>query len=247
MHVGFVDRGGHREDAHHRHQVVLEVAIEPSCEQRKQDTDADAQHNAAQAEQFGPMVQARAALHRLGVIVELPRLPGCADPIGDHDVDPRLGLRRGCQCGFQSGSAHHVADPFQAGVLLLQEVVVRECRARTLAQPRPLPVGLDAQAFGERAVIQVLALPVAAAGHPGDRHAGEEHGEESVNHQILAGDVGVREECGAHQARKQIGRPQDPVDPSLVQPCKPVRGFEQRPDTTKTDGPRRARRSCGFG
>ena len=80
----------------------------------------------------------------------------------------------GCDVAFGAGHAHHVADPAQLRVLHLQEVVVRELGHVAARDAGRRPVELHAQTLGQRAIVEVLALPGAAPGQVVD-HRPDSH------------------------------------------------------------------------
>src|SRR4051794_26562113 len=107
-------------------------------------------------------MQARALCGAALVVIPLAAAAGTPDPLVDHARERVRIARRRRDLGLESGRAHCVPDPAELDVLLLQEVVVRELRIGGHRQTRAAPVRLHAQAFGERAIVEILAMPAAA-------------------------------------------------------------------------------------
>jgi hypothetical protein len=149
-----------------------------------------------------------------------------ADPLPAGEVEPFRGRHR--DVAQAPRVAHHVADPAELHVLLLQEVVVRELGGAPGGDARRHPVALDPQALGQGAVIEVLAVPGTALRHPVDDHARDEEREEEIDHQVQALEVRVGDEGEAHQGRERIDRLQGPGDLRLVMDGEDVGGHEHR-------------------
>ena len=94
-------------------------------------------------------------------VVELPALPPGTDPIPFCNSQARAGFL-GIRAAFQSGDPHDIADPTKLCVLCLQVIVMAETRNIIANDTCYRPVELNPQALGERAIVQVLAVPNAA-------------------------------------------------------------------------------------
>ena len=136
------------------------------------------------------------------VIAELAG-PGVADPLAQYEFEARrIAARRNVALG--AGDAHDVADPSEVRVLHLQEVVVRELRDVAARDAGGGPVELHSQPLGERAVIEVLAVPRAAVGQVADADRREHHAQDDEDEGAGRLDVGVGDvgETGEQRARR---------------------------------------------
>ena len=58
---------------------------------------------------------------------------------------------------------HDVPDPADFDILVLQEVIVDECRARFVGHSGDSPIEKDPESFHERSIVEVLAMPLQAS------------------------------------------------------------------------------------
>ena len=103
------------------------------------------------------------------------------------------------------GMAHDVADPAKVDVLFLQEIVVRELLVSGRGNTRASPERLHTKAFCQRAVVDILAVPLAPPRDQCERQTGRERRQEQPQDPLRLGQVLVDQQEDAHQGRHRIG------------------------------------------
>ena len=186
--------------------------------------ETDEQRAFAQAR--GPAVGAFAQFAAATEIFQLAAAAlRIADPVPHHPLQPR---RIGDELfvAQQAGAAHGVADPAQVDVLFLQKAVVAERIVRRNLDAGQAPVQLHAQAFGEAAIVEVLALPLPVLAERIQQQAEHEQQQESGNVDPVGFDVGIQDEGQAHRRREQVRAQQAAAHAPAEVHRQPIGGVE---------------------
>src|SRR6185437_3893578 len=129
---------------------------------------------AGETERLGDVVLPGTLNGLAAEIVHLAAMHRVADPLADDDVQLQLRMRWRVEGVAESRTAHHIARPAQFDVLLLHEAVLRELGVVGERDAGASPVALHTQALGQRAIVQVLAVPAASPGERAQPYAAGE-------------------------------------------------------------------------
>ncbi len=219
LRIALADTIGQQHRSHEDEQRIDVSFAERAAEKDDQDHD-----DARRKGQRGQALRIAVALDPLGrfaaVIAELSRL-AVADPFHQRE---RQALTGDLPIGIAArpGDAHDVADPAQFGVLRLQEIVVRELGFAVAGDAGGRQIELHAQAFRQRAVVQVLAMPALALRQHLRARGQREKQQEPDHVDLLGAQVREQDEHEAHQEGEEMRDPQDAQGQLLVVDRQPV-------------------------
>ncbi len=217
------EQGGDR--GQHQHPVGQRAQARRGEQQRHRAGKADSQADAAHC--LGVAMAQLAFMASAPVVAPLAGRAAIADPVLDHPDQARVAADR---AATEVHAAHHVADPAQFHVLLLQEGVVGEAHPVHGRHAGDAPERLHAQAFGQHAVVEVAPVPFAPLADPGHRHAEGEQRQHRGQQRAVCQQFGIDHQQQAGDDRKHVHHQQAALHALAEVDRQPVGAREHRLD-----------------